>query len=44
MAARRHQMQHIKLDFYYMAHNPVKALWFYCSQNFKLFGFPIFWF
>ena len=20
----------------------VKVLWFYCSQNFKLFGFPIF--
>ena len=23
---------------------PVQALWFYCSQNFKLFGFPIFLF
>jgi hypothetical protein len=21
---------------------PVKALWFYCSQNFTLFGFQIF--
>ena len=24
--------------------HPVWAMWFYCSQNFKLFGFPIFWF
>jgi hypothetical protein len=23
---------------------PVKTLWLYCSQNFKLFGFPTFWF
>ena len=24
--------------------SPVYALWFYCSQSFKLFGFPIFLF
>jgi hypothetical protein len=22
----------------------VSTLWFYCSQNFEIFGFPIFWF
>jgi hypothetical protein len=22
----------------------VSTLWFYCSQNFEIFSFPIFWF
>ena len=38
----------IKLTFSSVRHRwsryPVKTLCFYCSQNFKLFGFPIFWF